>query len=198
MNWFQQVNQNIHDWCKSIHGPWLDGPMRDITALGGITVTVLVSTVAVISFWLLGRKREAGFFAGFVAGSALLVVCLKLLIGEPCPPESGPFYPRSPEVLPGPPRLPCMPSGHTVGSLVLWGSLALLWPIKMAEGTSRFDDDTTPSRRFLLACALAQGGAVAVSRVYLLEHWFWDVVLAYPLGLAILWLEHRLLKHDGV
>ena len=163
--------------------PWLAEVGRDVTALGGVTVIVLV-TALVSGFLLLDRKYSATAFVvaavvtGFVLGAAL----------------KGAYHRPRPEVVPHlmPARFSSFPSGHSMMSAVVYLTLGAL--------VARL----VPSRRlrfYALAVAVALTGMVGVSRVFMGVHYPSDVLAGWCAGLVwatLCWLVERRLQRRGV
>ncbi len=155
------------DLSHEIGPRWLQESARDITALGGFTVTVLVSIFATAMLVLHRRRREALLFAAVVIGTEVASEAIKFLIARPRPvlvPHYDLVYSSS------------FPSGHAMMSPVVYLTLAAV----LAAGT--------PSRQVrtvLLGSAAFLVVAIGVSRVYLGVHWPTDVLAGWALGCAI-------------
>lgn len=140
--------------------------MRDVTALGGVTVMVLVTTVAVLAFLMHRRRWHAAILAGTVILADLSSEGLKLLYDRPRPdlvPHGSYVYSAS------------FPSGHSTLSAATFLTLATL--IASLE----------PNRATkVMVYALAMGLvlAIGISRVYLGVHWPSDVLAGWSLGAA--------------
>jgi undecaprenyl-diphosphatase len=148
-------------------GPaWLEFVARDITALGGTAVLVLV-TLAVLGFLLLSRRwGAAGFVALSMLGGTLLSNAMKSIFDRPRPD----LVPHAVEV-----SSASFPSGHAMLSAVAYLTLGAL----LAE--------VLPRRRFriyLLLWAIFLSLLVGTSRVYLGVHWPTDVLAGWCLGAA--------------
>lgn len=149
-------------------GPrWVWESARDITALGGFTVLLLVSVFATAMLLLHGRRRQALVFAAVVILTQAASEVLKLLIDRPRPSLVTHYdivYSSS------------FPSGHATMSPVVYLTLAAV----LAAGA--------PSRRIkvlLLGSAAALVAAIGVTRVYLGVHWPTDVLAGWALGSSI-------------
>ncbi|MDN5750145.1 MAG: phosphatase PAP2 family protein, partial [Pseudonocardia sp.] len=120
-----------------------------------------------IGSWRRGRRADAVFVGGAMAGGVLLFRGLKILIDRPRPPAAVQVIAENNESL---------PSGHATMATVVVGSLVVLaWAGRGALG------------RVLTATgALLWIGAVGLTRVYLGVHWFSDVVAGWLVGAA--WL----------
>jgi undecaprenyl-diphosphatase len=148
-------------------GPdWLNEVARDLTALGGVTVLLLV-TVAVAGFLLLDRKFAAmAFVLAAVGGGLLLSSLLKAGFDRPRPdvvPHLSLVYTSS------------FPSGHSMMSAVVYLTLGALlarmvvpWRLKL----------------YFLATALVLTGLVGCSRVYMGVHYPTDVLAGWTAGLV--------------
>lgn len=126
--------------------------------------------VLVALFYLFGPDRERGALAVALAvGGLALVVALKSLFALPRPPAELHRYPVEGYGF---------PSGHALGSTVVWGALAAL------------ADRWTRNRRVLAAATVVV--VVAATRVLLGVHFVGDVVAGVAAGLAflagVLWL----------
>jgi len=148
-------------------GPsWLEFLARDITALGGTAVLVLVS-LAALGFLLLNRRWGAAIFLGLsMAGGTLLSNALKSIFDRPRPD----LVPHAVEV-----SSASFPSGHAMLSAVAYLTLGAL----VAE--------VLPERRFriyLLLWAVFLTLLVGTTRVYLGVHWPTDVLAGWCIGAA--------------
>lgn len=161
-------------------GPlWFEEMARDITALGGSAVLILL-TAAVLGFLLLRRKRRTALFIALTVASAELVsTLLKLGFARPRPdlvPHAAHVYTAS------------FPSGHAMLSAAVYLTLgALLARIQ----------DTAAVRTYLLLCALFMTVLVGTSRVYLGVHWPTDVLAGWAAGAAwaaLWWLGAQALE----
>lgn len=138
--------------------------VRDVTALGGTTLVVLVTVVSVFAFLFHRKPRHALVMAGAVLAAWASSDATKALYGRPRPdlvPHEAYVYSAS------------FPSGHSTMSTAAFLTLAML--IASLE----------PRRR---SKALAYGVAATVvvgvgfSRVYLGVHWPTDVLAGWCLG----------------
>nr|WP_211112433.1 phosphatase PAP2 family protein [Azospirillum sp. SYSU D00513] len=163
-------------------GPsWVEEMARDITALGSMTVLILI-TLAAVGFLLLMEKRSAPLFLlASVGGGILLSTLLKLGIDRARPdlvPHGQVVYTAS------------FPSGHSMLSAVVYLTLGAL--------LARF----VPRRRlkaYVLVIAILLTLMVGMSRVYLGVHWPTDVLAGWTAGaawallcwVAAAWLQSR-------
>jgi undecaprenyl-diphosphatase len=148
-------------------GPaWIEFIARDITALGGTAVLVLL-TLAALGFLLLSRRWGAALFVALaMVGGTLLSNALKSVFDRPRPD----LVPHAVEV-----SSASFPSGHAMLSAVAYLTLGAL----VAE--------VLPQRRFriyLLLWAVFLTLVVGTSRVYLGVHWPTDVLAGWSIGAA--------------
>lgn len=140
--------------------------MRDVTALGGTTVTILVTVVGVLAFLMHRRRWHAAILAVTVLLADISSEGLKALYGRPRPdlaPHGSFVYSAS------------FPSGHSTLSAATFLTLAML--IASLE-----PNRGTKVMVYTLAMLLVI--AVGVSRVYLAVHWPSDVLAGWCLGAA--------------
>lgn len=185
--------QRFDDWALralrtpgDLHDPigpaWLEEAGRDVTALGGVTVLVLV-TGGVLGFLLLTRRRaEALLVLVSTGGGLALGVALKRLFDRPRPelvPHLSHVYTSS------------FPSGHAMMSAVVYLTLGAL----LAEFVAG-----PRLKAYVLALALALTGLVGVSRVYMGVHYPTDVLAGWSAGLVwalLCWGAGRWLRREG-
>ncbi|MFB6154326.1 MAG: phosphatase PAP2 family protein [Haloferacaceae archaeon] len=144
-----------------------------------------------LTYWLAPRwvaddtRRVAALLVAFGLGAAMLTLGLKTIFALPRPPGAGTATP--------PPWLPSVlrggflwaatgdgfgfPSGHALGSTVVYGGFAAL---------STVADRST--RRYAAAAVVA---LVSLSRLVLGVHYFVDVAVGVALGLLFLWAALR-------
>jgi undecaprenyl-diphosphatase len=138
--------------------------MRDVTALGGVTVMTLVAIVGVLAFLMHRKRWHAAILAVTVVLADISSEGLKQLYGRPRPdlvPHGSYVYSAS------------FPSGHSTLSAATFLTLAML--IASLE-----PNRGTKIMVFVLAMLLVL--AVGVSRVYLGVHWPSDVLAGWCLG----------------
>lgn len=155
-------------------GPrWFQDMLRDFVGLGGIGVLVLFIAGGIGLLWLADRRREAGAFLGGVIGAFVIASVLKHLIGRPRPElVSHAAYTFTAS----------FPSGNTMMATVVW----LLLALALADATGR-----RGVRNLAVLGALVIAFLVGVGRVYMGVHWPSDVVEAWGLGIAWVWLLRR-------
>ncbi|HLZ76747.1 phosphatase PAP2 family protein [Phenylobacterium sp.] len=158
----------------------LQESMRDVTALGGVTVITLVTTVALLLFLMHRKLWHAGIFALAVTLAFVSSEGLKDVYDRPRPelaPHGSYVYGSS------------FPSGHSTLSAAVYLTLAvLISSLEANRGTKRMV--------FALAGVLVAG--IGFSRVYLAVHWPSDVLAGWCLGGAwalIAWVA--LLRFGG-
>ena len=153
-------------WVHSFANPTLDRLMHTITSLNDPDI---VSVIAGVGLLLLIWKKcypEAKIFIVNCAGGVILSYGLKSVFGKTRPDlwdaaitEVSFSY----------------PSGHALGSTVLYGFLAYLF-------ATRF-----PQFAWLIyPMAVSLIGAIGMSRLYLGVHWPTDIIGGY--GIGFLWL----------
>jgi undecaprenyl-diphosphatase len=167
----------VVDWIAHHRHPALTALFLALTELGSTRILVLLTLGAVPAFWLAGRRGMALAMMVAMVGSSLLTHTLKLAFARPRPDASlhlDDVYGYS------------FPSGHTVGSVVFFTTLALLASDHVRGG---------PLRTFLVAYAALLGVLVAVSRVYLGVHHPSDVIAGMAIGagwsLLVVLAEYR-------
>lgn len=164
-------------------GPaWVEEMARDVTALGGVVVLVLL-TAAALGYLLLDRKRHAALAVLVAVGGGQAVsALLKLAFDRPRPdlvPHLSHVYTAS------------FPSGHAMMAAVTYLTLAALLAQVHESWRIRF---------YLLGVALLLTLLVGFSRVYLGVHWPSDVAAGWALGAAwalACWTAMRALQRKG-
>ncbi|MGH8191332.1 MAG: phosphatase PAP2 family protein [Rhodanobacteraceae bacterium] len=155
-------------------GPaWLQETIRDFAALGGIGVLVVFIGASLGVLWLSGKRGQAWWFLGGVIGAFVIASVLKHLIGRPRPhliPHEAYTFTAS------------FPSGNTLMATVVW----LLIALAVADASGQ-----RLTRWFAVAVALLLALLVGAGRVYLGVHWPGDVLAAWGIGIAWVWLLRR-------
>ena len=153
-------------WIHDFTNPTLDRVMHVVTSLNNPD---FVSIVAAIAFGLLLWKRcypEAKIFVIDCAGGVILSYGLKSVFGKTRPD----LWESAIEEVSY-----SYPSGHALGSTVLYGFLAYLF-------ATRF-----PKFAWLIySLAVVTIASIGLSRLYLGVHWPTDIIGGY--GIGFLWL----------
>lgn len=153
-------------WIHSFANPTLDRIMQFITSFNNPDLVSIIAGVALI---LLLWKRcypEAKIFAIDCAGGVILSYGLKSVFGKTRPDL---WQSAIKEVSYS------YPSGHALGSTVLYGFLAYLFATRFPQFSGLI---------YLLAVVLI--GSIGLSRLYLGVHWPTDILGGY--GIGFLWL----------
>jgi undecaprenyl-diphosphatase len=170
------------DPSRLIGPDWMEDVARDVTALGGVTVIVLVTAV-VAGYLLLDRKYAATLFVLAATGTGFAVSAgLKALFRRP-----------RPEVVPHlmPAQHTSFPSGHSMMSAVVYLTLGALLARLIARRRLKF---------YVLEVAVLLTGIVGVSRVFMGVHYPTDVLAGWCAGLVwatLCWLVSRRLQRHG-
>ncbi len=165
-------------------GPrWVADAARDITAIGGQTVLVLL-IASVLGYLLIVRRWHAAVFVlAATGGGTLLSVALKGLYSRP-----------RPDVVPHLAHVTSssFPSGHSMMSAVVYLTLGAL--------LARFVPGCW-TKVYFVGVAVLLALLVGTSRVYLGVHYPTDVVAGWSAGVAwamLCWLLARYLQKRGV
>jgi undecaprenyl-diphosphatase len=164
-------------------GPaWMEEVGRDITALGGVPLIVLI-TGAVAGFLALDRKFGALWFVlGATAGGFAVSAALKAMFRRPRP-EVVPHLMRAYQS--------SFPSGHSMISAVVYLTLGVLLVRLVHRRQLKF---------YFLSTAVLLTLLVGVSRVYIGVYYPTDVLAGWTAGLVwavLCWLVQRALQRRG-
>ncbi len=171
------------DTADPIGPRWFEEAARDITALGGITVLLVVTLSATAYMVMAGRPRMALLLVASVAGAQILSSALKAEFARPRPDlvaHQAFVYTAS------------FPSGHAVMAAATYLTLgALLAQVQVRRR----------QKVFLLGLAATLTLLVGASRVYLGVHWPTDVLAGWTVGAGwatLVWVIARLLQGAGL
>ena len=173
--------RNPADLSDPIGPGWLEEAMRDLTALGGTIVLLIVSSVAFAFLLMTGKSHAAYLLAAAVIGAIVLSEIIKIEVARPRPdlvPHATRVYTQS------------FPSGHAMMSAAVYLTLAAL--LARTQRRRRV-------KIFIIGMAAMITALVGASRVYLGVHWPTDVIAGWIGGAvwAILcwtimyWLQRR-------
>jgi undecaprenyl-diphosphatase len=153
--------------------------VRDVSALGGVSLLGLVTVIAVGFLVLDGKGHMAYFAGGSVVGGLVVATLLKDIFQRPRP-EIVPHIAYAANT--------SFPSGHSMMSAVTYLTLGAL--------LARSQERKRLKAYFLLLAALLTF-MVGASRVYLGVHWPTDVLAGWMAGAVwalLCWLVARWLQ----
>ncbi|MBX7531445.1 phosphatase PAP2 family protein [Qipengyuania sp. 1XM1-15A] len=152
------------DLASPLGPSWLLSTMRDLTALGGVTVLTLVAVLAVAFLLTRGRIRQAFYTALATGGGAIFGKILKSL-----------FARERPEVVPHLVEVHSLsfPSGDSMNSAIVYLTLAVM--------LSRTFEDRR-SRIFVIGVAALLVLTIGFTRLYLGVHYPTDVLGGWTVG----------------
>lgn len=159
--WSLRLSGEAH---KAIGPHWLMESMRDITALGGVTLLLFITVIGAIVLWAHHRRRQAIVLTLCVGLAQVTSGLFKDVYLRPRP--SFAIYGDLPASM-------SFPSGHSTVSTAIYFILAVI--IASVE-----------PRRSMKALAFGVAALLAllvgISRVYLGVHWPSDVIAGWSLG----------------
>ena len=161
------VDEAILLWINQHTTPAFDQAMLTVTRLGDPDIVVPLTCIGFIWLWWRWRWRIAAIFAITCGGGAVLSTGFKLLFAKARPALWSQLITETSY---------SFPSGHALGSMVLYGFSAYLlaqrWPVQ---------------KWVIYGVAALLIGSIGFSRIYLGVHWPSDVVAGYAIG--FLWLS---------
>jgi undecaprenyl-diphosphatase len=163
--------------------PGFQEAVRDVSALGGVSVLGLVTVIAVGFLVLDGKSHMAYYVAASVVGGVAVSTLLKDIFQRPRP-EIVPHVAYAANA--------SFPSGHSMMSAITYLTLAAL--------LARSQERKRLKAYFLLLAALLTF-IVGLSRVYLGVHWPTDVLAGWMAGAIwalLCWLLARWLQDRKV
>ncbi|MBN3886535.1 MAG: phosphatase PAP2 family protein [Nostoc sp.] len=153
-------------WLHQFANPNLDNLMLFITNLGNPRTVVIVAGATVLLLWWQRYREEAKFFVLACLGGLILNTGLKLFFSKPRPELWHRLISE---------KSFSFPSGHALGSMVLYGFIAY----ELATHYPLFTKVIYSLTVILIA-------AIGISRLYLGVHWPTDIIAGY--GVGFLWL----------
>lgn len=179
------VNENIRviddavvHFLMYFSSPFLQDALTLLTEMGSVWFTAMVSVMILLYLWFRGKdKWTMLFYAIAMGGGGLLILLLKefFRIERPSINEAIDAVGYS------------FPSGHAMGSMILYGFIAYLVVRSALKKKTKI---------ILTAALLLLASLVAVSRVYLSAHYPSDVVAGQAGGLA--WLLFCIILLEGI
>jgi undecaprenyl-diphosphatase len=181
--WVLRALRSPDDITDPIGPAWFEDIWRDITALGGAPVLVLVTAATVGYFVMRRRYRSVALLLVVTLGGLLLSLLLKGLIDRPRPE----FASGASHVVTA-----SFPSGHSMLSAVVYLTLAAL--LARSSPQLRF-------KIYFVTVGLALTGLIGLSRIYLGVHYPTDVLAGWTMGLiwaVSCWLAAYFLQKTGL
>jgi undecaprenyl-diphosphatase len=174
--WVVRSLRHSADPSNPLGPPWMEEVIRDLTALGGITVLVLVIGAVAGYLWICRAYHSIWLVLSASLGGLLLSVLLKGVFQRPRP-NLTPYLTHV--------SLSSFPSGHSMNSAIVYLTLGLL----LAELSDR-----TRLKAYFIAVALFLTVLVGISRVYLGAHYPSDILAGWTAGATwagLCWLLAR-------
>lgn len=156
-------------WLYWLHGyanPSLDAVMLTITQLADARVVIVIVAVTLGILWWQHHREEAKFFALACLGALILNTGLKLFFTKPRPHLFPSLIAETSF---------SFPSGHALGSFVMYGFLAYL----LSAHFPKFS-------KLIYTLAVLTIALIGLSRMYIGVHWPTDIIGGY--GIGYLWL----------
>lgn len=174
--------RNPADPSDPLGARWVEEFGRDMTALGGTGVLVMLTVFVALLLFLQGNRRSMWLVLAAVGSGFLANQLMKFGFERPRPelvPHGAYVYTSS------------FPSGHAMMSAVTYLTLAIL--VARVQKRSRV-------RAYLICCACFLTVLIGISRVYLGVHWPSDVLAGWTAGAAwavAWWIIARWLERRG-
>jgi len=175
-------------WLVAHRQPMATTLLTDVTTAGGEVVLTVVAVLTVLLLALRRRRVEAFLLAVALGGAELVSVVLKQVVGRARPPA---------DLMLGPvERTLSFPSGHTIGTATFTLALAYLW------WRAR---PSAPRAWLGFGAAIVLTTVMAISRLYLGDHWLTDVLASIVLAVGVVsgvvlldtWWQRRSRRSPG-
>ena len=153
-------------WLHQFANPSLDNLMLFITNLGNPKTVVVVAAFTLGILWWRRYRIETYIFVLTCLGGLILNTGLKLFFSKPRPQLWTLLISE---------KSFSFPSGHALGSMVLYGFIAYLLAIHYLKFS-----------QIIYGLAVILIATIGISRLYLGVHWPTDVIAGY--GVGFLWL----------
>lgn len=153
-------------WLHQFSSLDLDNIMLFITKLGNPEIVLPIAFITLVILVWKRQRREAQMFMIVCLGGTILNTGLKLIFGKPRPALWDRLITETTY---------SFPSGHALGSVVLYGAIAYL----LVQSYPQFS-------QIIYAFAAALILAICLSRLYLGVHWLTDIIAGVSIG--FLWL----------
>ncbi len=180
--WVLRALRNPADPADPIGPWWVEAVFRDITALGGTTVIVLITAAAIVYLLIEGKRGTALLVLAAIGGGTLVSQLLKGVFARPRPELVAHLVET---------RSLSFPSGHAMLSAVTFLTLGAL--IARVQTRRRL-------KIYFLSLAITLTLMIGASRVYLGVHWPTDVLAGWCLGAAwamLCWAVMLALQRSG-
>lgn len=172
------IDLEMLSWAQANRTPVREVLATIITNLADVLPATVIGLVVLLTLYLRYRQRLIVLFVPLASlGAVAISETTKAIVNRSRPPLADAVPPYSPGS--------AFPSGHTLGNIALTGAVAymVIW--------------LSPRLRTRLATALLALGwvtAVGMSRVFLGQHWFSDVLSGWLAGLV--WLGLLIFAHQ--
>lgn len=154
------------DPSKALGPAWFQEAVAEFTTLGGYTVIITLTLIALLGLCLYRQFTTAGFIITSLVSGALVSSLLKEILARPRPD----LVTHMDKVFTA-----SFPSGHSMFGMLAW--------LTMATVLCRYHPDHT-FRVFIILTALVMGALIGSSRIYLGVHWPTDVIAGWAAGIA--------------
>ncbi|MEG4940794.1 phosphatase PAP2 family protein [Microcoleus sp. F4-D5] len=161
-------------WLHGYANPSLDAVMLTITKLANPSVVVVIVAVTLGILWWQHHRSEAKIFAIACLGALILNSGMKLVFAKPRPHIFPSLISETSF---------SFPSGHALGSFVMYGFLAYLLSARFPKFS-----------KFIYTLAVITIAAIGLSRIYIGVHWPTDIIAGYGVGYIWLMLCITMLK----
>jgi membrane-associated phospholipid phosphatase len=163
-----RTDETVAQWFHHHGTSLLTSAARAVSFVGSVEFITAASGVIAVAFLWKKRWSRLLVFAATMIGGSLLNICLKHLFHRQRPVLENPLVTLTSYGF---------PSGHTMGSTIFYGLLALF----LVEVVKRW-----PARALIIFFSALIVLLVGLSRIYLGAHYLTDVLGAFAAGLA--WL----------
>lgn len=147
--------------------PWIEQALRDVTALGGVTVLTMFTFIVCIYLWIVGEWKLSLFAFVAVASGTIVTFALKDVFDRPRPQ-------LVPHILVSVSSY-SFPSGHAMASAIVYLTLGAM----LTESQPRWR-----IKAYVMAVALLLTFAIGTTRVFLGVHYPTDVLAGWAAGFA--------------